>query len=166
MIIRDELPTDIAVIRTLISAAFKTVSHSSQTEAAIVEALRAGNGLTLSLVAVDWDDLIGHVAFSRITIDDQACDWYGLGPVAVHPDKQHQGIGGALIRAGLERLKGMGAKGCVVLGEPDYYERFGFRADPQLHLADVSPEYFMALAFSEKMPRGRVRYHEGFNARD
>jgi putative acetyltransferase len=166
MIIRDEQPKDFAAIRTVISAAFKDIPHSSQTEAAIVEALRAANVLTISLVAMNRDDLVGHIAFSPVTIDGQNLDWYGLGPVAVRPHRQGQAIGATLIRAGLERLKALGAKGCVLLGEPNYYSRFGFRVYPGLRLLDVPPEYFMAVAFTAETPRGWVRYHEGFDAHD
>lgn len=166
MIIRDELPSDIAAIRTVTTAAFAQMPHSSHTEAAIIEALRRAGALTLSLVAMDGDELVGHVAFSPVTIDDRAVGWYGLGPVSVRPDRQRQGIGGALIRAGLERLKALDARGCVLLGEPDYYERFGFRARPELRLPDVPPEYFMTLAFGSEFPQGTVAYHAGFAATD
>lgn len=166
MIIRNEQPEDAASIRALVTTAFKEVAHSSQTEAAIVEALRAANVLTVSLVATDADDLMGQIAFSPVTIDGCDVGWFGLGPVAVRPHRQGKGIGSALIHAGLERLKTIDAKGCVVLGEPAYYGRFGFRVYPTLRLADVPPEFFMALPFSGCVPEGLVQYHQGFSARD
>ena len=120
--------------------------------------------MTISLVALDQDDIIGHVAFSLITIDGEDKGWYGLGPVSVRPDRQKGGIGGKLIREGLARLARSGAKGCVVLGEPDYYRRFGFENHAALRLEGVPAEYFMAKAFDGPLPSGRVSYHAGFDA--
>jgi putative acetyltransferase len=165
MIIREEEPKDFVAIGSIISAAFKGKAYSGQTEAAIVAALRAANALTISLVAIDEGDVIGHIAFSLVQIDGCDLRWHGLGPVAVRPDRQNQGVGNALIREGLRRLTTVGARGCVVLGDPGYYARFGFQVDPRLRLAGVPPEHFMALPFSEEMPRGMVKYHEGFEAR-
>lgn len=164
MIIRDEKSADIPAIRTLITDAFRDVSHSNQTEAAIVDGLRQGGMLALSLVASDGDVLLGHVAFSPVTIGGQVLDWFGLGPLSVRPDIQGNGIGQALARAGLDRLKKAGAKGCVLLGAPGYYGRFGFAADPQLWLADVPQEYFLVLGFGGPLPAGEVRYHAAFDA--
>ena len=166
MIIREEEPKDFVAIRSVISAAFKEKPYSRQTEAAIVEALRAANALTISLVAMDEGDVIGHIAFSLVKIDGCDLHWYGLGPVAVRPDRQGQGVGNALVREGLQRLMAVGATGCVVLGDPAYYSRFGFRVDPGLRLAGLPPEHFMALPFTEEIPRGMVKYHAGFEAHD
>ena len=164
MIIRPEQPEDVADIRYITEAAFMSPEHSSQDEADIIDALRAADALTISLVAIEDDALIGHVAFSPVTIEGQSDDWYGLGPVAVRPDSQRQGVGDALIRKGLGRLAEIGALGCVVLGEPDYYGRFGFESLPGLELPGVPPEYFQCLAFGgRKVPKGRVAYHEAFN---
>lgn len=162
MIIRDEKPADAEAIRALISAAFRDAEHSSGTEAAIVDVLRTAQVMTVALVAQDGDDVIGHIAFSPVTIDGEAMDWYGLGPVAVLPERQGLGIGQALIRTGLERLRALGAQGCVVLGDPAYYRRFGFHADRRLRLADVPPDYFQCLALAGEIPEGSVSYHPGF----
>ncbi len=162
MIIRAEAPGDAAAIRAVTTAAFRDMAHSSRTEAAIIDALRGAGALTLSLVAVDDGEPVGHVAFSPVTIGGRDVGWFGLGPVAVRPDRQGRGIGGALIREGLERLIARGAGGCVLLGEPEYYSRFGFEADAGLVLADVPPEYFQALSFGPEIPEGIVRYHPAF----
>ena len=106
---------------------------------------------------------MGHIAFSPVTISDGAADWYGLGPVAVLPEMQGRGIGAALIQAGLAELKARGAAGCVVMGDPAYYGRFGFAATAALTYPGVPPEYFMAQAFTQSA-KGRVAYHEGFAA--
>jgi putative acetyltransferase len=84
-------------------AAFKTLGISNHTEQFIIEALRAANALTISLVAEVDGRVVGHIAFSPLTISDGTRNWYGLGPVSVLPEYQRQGIGKALIREGLSR---------------------------------------------------------------
>lgn len=165
MLIRPELERDYEQIRQLIKQAFVSNAHSSQTESQIVDALRAANALTIALVAVEDEDVIGHVAFSPVTINGVAGNWYGLGPVAVRPDRQGQAIGSRLIQAGLTGLKQLGADGCVVLGSPDYYPRFGFVRDRELTYSAAPAPYFMALAFAGNAAKGEVAYHPGFDAR-
>ena len=164
MDIRTEVAGDREAIRALVTAAFAPIEHSSHTEARIVDALRAAGALHLSLVATDGAELVGHAAFSAVRIAGGPAGWFGLGPVAVRPDRQHEGIGTTLVRTGLERLRAEGARGCVVLGEPAYYGRFGFRARPELRLAGVPPAYFQALAFTSEAPSGEVMYHPAFSA--
>lgn len=164
MAIRPEHATDIPAIRALITAAFADAPHNSGTEAAIVDALRDAGALTLSLVFTQGDAIIGHAAFSPVTIDGQAGGWLGLGPVAVRPDRQRGGIGRTLIAEGLRQLRERGAKGCVVLGDPAYYRRFGFHADPALRYPGVPAEYFQRLGFDGDSPKGTVAYHPAFAA--
>jgi putative acetyltransferase len=163
MPIRPEQPADAAAIRALTTEAFAAAPHSSGTEAAIIDGLRAAGALTLSLVAVEDSEIVGHVAFSPVTIDGAERGWFGLGPVSVRPDRQRGGVGSELIRDGLQRLREIGAGGCVLLGDPGYYGRFGFAADPALVLEGVPPEYFMRLAFGAGVPAGTVRYHAAFD---
>lgn len=163
MQISAETPADIDAIFALTQLAFRDHPHSQQTEGYIINALRAAGALTLSLVARDAGRPVGHIAFSPVTISDGAADWYGLGPVAVLPEMQGRGIGAALIQAGLAELKARGAAGCVVMGDPAYYGRFGFAATAALTYPGVPPEYFMAQAFT-RSAKGRVAYHEGFAA--
>ena len=163
MRIRYELSDDITAIRAVVTAAFASVPQSNQTEPAIIDRLRSSDALVLSLVAVESDRLVGHIAFSQVAIAGQQRDWYGLGPVAVDPRWQGRGIGQELVRAGLERLQALGANGCVLVGEPKYYSRFGFRAFPQLSFADVPHEYFLALPFRGPLPAGPVQYHKAFD---
>ncbi|TFZ54230.1 N-acetyltransferase [Methylorubrum sp. Q1] len=165
MQIRPEQAGDVAAIRDVTAAAFANAPHSEQTEPAIVDALRKAGGLSLSLVAEDDDRIVGHVAFSPVTIDGQDGDWLGLGPVSVDPARQRQGIGADLIRAGLENIRSSGADGCVVLGDPSYYGRFGFVSDPKLTYPDVPASYFQRLVFSDVEPVGTVTFHPGFSAR-
>ncbi|AQS41000.1 MAG: Acetyltransferase, GNAT family [Candidatus Tokpelaia hoelldobleri] len=165
VLIREEMTVDCAAIRDLTKAAFASVEHSSQTEAEIIEALRIAGALTLSLVAIEDGDVIGHIAFSPVLVDGTNVGWYGLGPVSVQVNRQKNGIGSELVREGLQRLAQTGAKGCVVLGEPDYYKRFGFEADTGLVLDGVPASYFMRLVLHGRPPKGRVTYHAGFDAR-
>jgi putative acetyltransferase len=162
MEIREEIMTDAEAVSAVIEAAFATAEHVDGTEAGIVNRLREAGALTISLVAIDHEKIVGHIAFSPVTIDGADRGWFGLGPVAVHPDRQVQGIGGTLVREALDRAKALGARGCVVLGEPDYYGRFGFVADPRLRYAGPPAEYFQALRFGDDRPTGEVAYHPAF----
>ncbi|MHC4586124.1 MAG: GNAT family N-acetyltransferase, partial [Planctomycetota bacterium] len=121
VVIRNEMDADIGAITEVTIAAFKTLEISKHTEQFIIAALRAAKALTLSLVAEADGRVIGHIAFSDVTISDGTRNWYGLGPVSVLPEYQRQGIGKALIQEGLSRLKNMNAQGCCLVGHPDYY---------------------------------------------
>ena len=127
IVIRNETPDDVCAITEVTIAAFKTLEISNHTEQFIIEALRAAEALTVSLVAETDGRVIGHIAFSPVTISDGTPNWYGLGPVSVLPEHQRKGIGKALIKEGLSRLKNMNAQGCCLVGHPDYYRKFGFK---------------------------------------
>ncbi len=163
-VIRNETPADIEAIAAVTIAAFRTLAVSEHTEQFIIDALRAAGALSISLVAEVDGRVVGHVAFSPVTASDGTPGWYGLGPVSVLPEYQRQGIGTALIEAGLARLKRMGARGCCLVGHPDYYRRFGFENAPGLVLDGVPPEVFFALAFDGSIPQGNVSFHEAFRA--
>ena len=135
---------------------------SDDTEAKVIEALRAADALTLSLVATQGDEIIGHVAFSPVTINGEAGDWYALGPVSVWPDRQRTGIGQTLVREGLQRLRSMGAGGCVLPDDPAYHYRFGFENDPDLYNVDAPPGAFQHLTLNGSQPRGEVTFHPAF----
>ncbi len=160
----NEQAADIDTITRLTEAAFQNQQHSSHTEQFIVTALRRYDQLTVSLVAVAGDTIVGHVAISPVTLSSGATGWYGLGPIAVWPEWQKQGIGSKLMRAALAELQRLGGLGCVVLGNPGYYGRFGFKAHPGLELPGVPHEYFQARSFGGELPAGNVRYHEAFAA--
>ncbi|MGT2552265.1 GNAT family N-acetyltransferase [Acinetobacter geminorum] len=164
IIIRDEQIEDIKAIEKLTKAAFQNAEHTSHTEHFIVNSLRNHGQLTISLVAVEDSSIIGHIAISPVEISSGEIGWYGLGPISVHPDKQGYGIGSLLMKESLEKLKQFGAQGCVLLGDPRYYSRFGFKNYPELILPDVPSEYFQALTFSGNIPKANVKYHEAFNA--
>jgi len=162
--IRSETDADIDAITTVTIAAFETLEVSNQTEHFIIQALRAAKALTISLVAESNDRVVGHIAFSPVTISDGTQNWYGLGPVSVLPERQRQGIGTALIHEGLSRLKDMHARGCCLVGHPDYYKKLGFENMPGLVHEGVPPDVFLALAFDGDIPQGTVAFHGGFKA--
>ena len=164
IIIRNETDADIDAITEVTIAAFETLEISNHTEQFIIEALRAVQALTVSLVAELDGRIIGHIAFSPVAVSDGTQDWYGLGPVSVSPEYQRQGVGKALVQEGLSRLKNMNATGCCVVGHPDYYRKFGFKNAPGLVLDGVPPEVFFALSFNGHIPEGRVDFHDGFTA--
>jgi putative acetyltransferase len=162
MIIRNEKPSDIAAISEVTIAAFRTLAISHHTEQFIINALRADNALTISLVAEIDGRVIGHVAFSPVTISDGSPNWHGLGPVSVLPEYQKQGIGKSLIHKGLSLLKDLESQGCALVGDPNYYKRFGFKNIPDLLHEGIPQEFFLALPFDETIPRGTVEFHKGF----
>ncbi len=164
VVIRSETDADASAITEVTVAAFKTLEISNHTEQFIVEALRAAKALTVSLIAELDGRVIGHIAISLVTISDGSRNWYGLGPVSVLPEYQRQGIGKALMLEGLSRLKALNAKGCCLVGHPDYYKKFGFKNVPGLVLEGVPPEVFFALSFDAYTPQGTVSFHEGFKA--
>jgi putative acetyltransferase len=163
-LIRDECPDDTDEIASLVERAFANHPHSQQTEHIIVRELRAAGQLILPTVAVLDGKIIGYATFSPVRLKPGHEGWYGLGPVAVDPEHQGVGFGSMLIESGLERLKGGGARGCVVLGEPRFYGRVGFMHEPSLTLEDVPPEYFLAQAFIGSVPVASVSYHAAFSA--
>ena len=160
--IRPESAADAAAIATLNAAAFASVGHSDGSEPAIVERLRANGDLALSLVAEDEDGIVGHVAISPVTISDGSCDWYGLGPISVHPDQQRSGVGFRLMQRAIADMRVKGARGIVLLGDPAYYGRFGFEHDPQLIYPGPPPEYFQRLVLDGDAPVGTVTYAPAF----
>ena len=164
IIIRNEIDADVDAITEVTVAAFKTLEISNHTEQFIIEALRAVKALTVSLVAEIDSRVIGHVAFSPVTISDGTQNWYGLGPVSVLPQYQRNGVGKALIQQGLSRLKDLNAKGCCLVGHPDYYRKLGFKNVSGLVHEGVPQEVFLAMSFDGQIPQGTVNFHDGFKA--
>jgi putative acetyltransferase len=161
--IRKEVASDGADIRILTETAFLNAPHTSHTEHLIVDALRDSGNLTVSLVAEVNGQIVGHVATSPVSISDGSQNWYGLGPISVAPEYQGMGIGSQLMRQALASLRDRGASGCVLVGNPEYYSRFGFKVEPSLVLPNIPPEYFQALSFGAQIPSGIVSFHESFN---
>jgi putative acetyltransferase len=162
VVIRRETDADVDAIFDVTTAAFRTLEISNHTEQFVISALRASGALSISLVAELDGRVIGHIAFSPLTISDGTPDWYGLGPVSVLPNYQRKGVGQALIREGLSELRSMGARGCCLVGHPDYYRKFGFKNVPALVLEGVPQEVFFAMSFVGRYPEGRAAFHEAF----
>lgn len=164
IVIRSETDADIGAIRDVTVSAFKTLEISCHTEQFIIAALRAANALTVSLVAEVDGRVVGHIAFSPVTISGGIRNWYGLGPISVLPECQRQGIGKALMEEGLSQLKSLKAQGCCLVGHPDYYRKFGFRNMQGLVLEGVPQEVFFARSLDGHVPQGTVTFHEAFTA--
>ncbi|RZN36905.1 MAG: N-acetyltransferase [Methanophagales archaeon ANME-1-THS] len=163
--VRKETVADIEAINEVTIEAFKNHPISNHTEQIIIKALRNAGALSLSIVAEINGCVVGHIAFSPITISDGTKDWYGIGPFSVLPKYQRQGIGKALINQCLSRLKEMGGQGCALVGDPDYYKKYGFKNYPQLVHEGVPQEVFLVLPFNKKVPQGIVVFHEAFTAK-
>lgn len=163
--LRNEHADDIENIFNLTQLAFLNAAHTDHTEHLIVNALRDANQLTISVVAELDRQIIGHVAISPVEISSGAQHWYGLGPISVAPEYQQQGVGKALIQHALQQLQQLNAAGCVVLGDPAYYSKFGFQPHASLILDDVPAEYFQVLAFNQSIPHGTVKYHPAFEVK-
>lgn len=161
--LRHETPGDEAAINALTEAAFHDMPFSDGDEPDLVDKLRADGDLTLSLVAESMDKaIIGHIAFSPVTISDGTEHWYGLGPVSVIPTRQRTGIGSALINEGIKQMRECGARGIILLGSNEYYPRFGFEHDPELQYPGPPPEYFQRLVLEGRAPKGVVNYAPAF----
>lgn len=160
--IRLEQPGDSAPISEVTAAAFLEATHTCGHEADLVEWLRAAGALALSLVAEKNGEIIGHVAASPVKIAQSSGQWFGVGPISVMPKYQRQGIGSQLMRAVLERMRATGARGCVLVGDPSFYRRFGFEPDPNLQVPEVPPEVCLALRFVPSEDCGVVTFHPAF----
>lgn len=161
--LRTEVPDDAAAIRTVIEDAFREHPHSRQTEAQVVDGLRRAGALSLSLVALQRSCVVGHVAFSPVSVSGGASGWFVLGPLSVAPEHQGLGVGTSLVWQGLRLLRERHAAGCVVLGEPAYYGRFGFRSTPAMRLEGAPRGCFLVRPFQRVMPFGTVHLHEAFD---
>jgi putative acetyltransferase len=161
--IRSESPADVDAVRRINIEAFATNPFSQQTEHLIVEALRDAGALDTSLVAELDGVVVGHIAFSRATIGDEGEGWYLLGPVAVLPDAQGRGVGRSLVETGLEALRDRGARGCVLVGDPAFYGRFGFEQVVGVICAGVPDENVLCLRFAGSTPIGEVSHHPAFS---
>ena len=162
--IRPEQPADIDAIRELVRLAFIGHPYSSGTEPLDRRRPEGGRRLELSLVAEVDGTVVAHIAFSAAGIGDSSCGWFLVGPVAVHPDHQGRGIGRALIEASLDITRSRNARGCVLVGDPALYCRFGFARCPQVTWPGVPDEYVLCLLMSGEDPAGEIAYHPAFLA--
>ena len=162
MMVRREKPADIPTIRTIIADAFDGHPHSDGREGAIVDALREHGDLALSMVAEVGGEVVGHIAFSQSLTSGGERGWVVLGPVAVRPDRQGTGVGRCLIERGISLCYGLGAKGVVVLGDPDLYRRFGFRLDTPLKIDGDLDAFFQVLPLGAHAPEATLDFAPAF----
>jgi putative acetyltransferase len=160
--IRPERPGDEAAIHAVNEAAFRDHPHSQGAEPFIVDALRADGDLTLSLVAEADGEIVGHAAWSDAILSNGETGWATLGPIAVLPERHGQGVGRALMEAGEAHWRRAGAKGIVLLGDPNLYQRFGFVRGTPLHITGALAEYFQVLAFTDTIPDASVTFAKAF----
>jgi putative acetyltransferase len=160
--VRHEQVSDANIIREVTQDAFRGQQHTCGREAAIVDRLRDAGALSVSLVAEVEDRIVGHVAASPVDAEPGQGVWYGIGPLSVSPEFQRQGIGATLMNAALARLREMGAHGCVLVGHPGYYGRFGFAADGAAIVEGAPREVTFCLKFIACGNPGRVRFHAAF----
>ncbi|AIO76535.1 N-acetyltransferase [Burkholderia multivorans] len=166
--LRDERASDVDAIADVIVSAFAGEPEHGQFERRIVDALRADRALAVSLVAERDGRVIGHVACSPVSIGGAAAGdsrWHGLAPLAVRADCRRRSVGAGLVRTALDALRRRGAQGCVVLGDPAYYARFGFAPCADLVFPGAPATHFLALTLDDAAPRpaGIVRYHDAFH---
>lgn len=153
--VREERPEDESPIRDVHAAAF-----GRPVEGRIVDQLRKDAKPYLGFVAVDGDDVVGHIVFSAATLHCYSAPYpiIALGPMAVRPERQRGGVGSALVRAGLDACRTTGHDLVVVLGHPDFYPRFGFVPSRPVGVMtehDVPDDVFMVAELSPGALRGR-----------
>jgi len=165
MLVRSERPSDAPEISRLLLDAFQGHPHSTQNEHRIVDVLRAEDALSLSLVAETEGGVAGYIAGSPIVVGGVKNRWVGIGPLAVRPDLQRKGIGTALMTSALKAICEQGNLGCVLVGDPGYYARFGFCHPDGLTMAEVPPEVILAIAFNGPLPKGEAVFHPAFSPR-
>jgi putative acetyltransferase len=162
--VRRERFSDVRAIGEIIRSAFLGMPYAEGDEAELVEALRAQDALSVSLVAEREGTIVGQVAFSPARAPGGTLGWYALGPLAVLPAHQRGGIGSALVRAGLDAISELGAGGCILVGDPSYYSRFGFKPSPENTPPGQPSEFFMVKLLRGRLPAGPIRFHEAFDA--
>jgi len=160
--VRNERPEDIDCIQDLTELAFRGRPYSCKREHLLIDDLRADNALTVSLVALNESNIIGHVALSPVSLPGASGPWFGLGPISVLPEWQRKGVGTAMMNEALVRLTQQQAAGCILVGDPRYYKRFGFAHDSSIIADGEPPEYTMILRLSSNSDHGVVRYHAAF----
>ncbi len=164
VLVRDETAADEAAVRSVVTRAFGRAD-----EARLVDALRAAGKATIALVAEREERIVGHVLFSSVVLAGAPAG-VGLAPLAVAPDAQRRGVGGALVSAGLARCRAAGCGFVAVLGDPAYYGRFGFVAADRYGVTceyDVAPGAFQVIELVPRALAGRcgvVRYAPEFAA--
>ena len=161
--VRPEKGEDKPLITRITKAAFEDHPYSHQTEHLMVNQMRDSDGLALSLMAEIDGIIVGHIAFSKVFIDGKDLGWYAVGPLSVDPEYQRKGVGSALVHDGLSKMRESDAKGIVLVGDPAYYKRFGFRQGTTLTFHEVPAENFLVLPLKLDEPEGEVSFHAAFS---
>ena len=161
--IRPENTSEGTVIRNVLFHAYNDHQYSERKEHRVVDALRHSDAHTLSLVAEDPKrGVVGHLSVSPVAINGEDMGWYCIGPVGVLPEEQKKGVGTALLRRAVRTMDSMGAEGLVLIGNPAYSKRFGFRNDSRLTIPELQPEQVMILPLGKEVPTGIVELHPAF----
>ena len=163
VLIRPETPADHAAIHDLTQRAFAPMPYAAGDEQQLIDRLRDAGALAISLVAECDGVVVSHVAFSPATAADDAPGWFALGPVSVEPALQHRGIGSQIIRRGIAMLVERDAAGCVLVGNPAYYSRFGFRPFPALCPEHEPAGFFQILPLRIAEPDCVIGFHPLFS---
>ncbi len=162
-IIRPETRSDYAAIHDITKRAFATMPFSDGDEPDLIDRLRDAGALAISLVAEQDKKLVGQLTFSEAFAADRSAGWYALGPVAVEPELQHKHIGSQLINEGISMLRDRGAAGCVLVGDPVYYSRFGFKIFSHLCPEGEPAEYYQILPLRVSAPNTIISFHPLFH---
>ena len=160
--IRPEEAGEESAIRELTKRAFVGEPYSDGDEHHVIDRLRADGDLVLSLVAVSDGTIIGQVTYSAAALSNDEADWMVLGPIAVEPDRQGQGVGRALIAAGEAAMRGRGVKGITVLGDPEIYGRFGFVSHTAMRQDDELGTFLQVKSFGAEIPAATITYAPAF----
>lgn len=162
ILIRPERADDHVAIHDVTQHAFAPMPYADGDEQLLIGKLRDAGALALSLVAEHDGVVVGQITLSLAFAADGSPGWYALGPVSVEPALKHQGIGGQLIRAGIAWLRDQDAAGCILIGNPVYYSRFGFRVFSELASAGMPAQYYQILPLRVAEPDMAVRFHPLF----
>lgn len=170
MLLKNEQHKDIERISQIQYAAFKDhpihAAGAEPVEHLIVERLRKANALTLSILAEEKGEAVGHIAISPAVVGRSSQGWYLLGPVGVMPQHQGKGIGSTLIHEALGRMGNMGADGIVLVGDPAFYKRFGFKNVPGITYEGIPGQFILTLPFTNRNTEGAIVAHEAFYPTD
>lgn len=160
--VRPERDDDRHAVHDVTQRAFAPMSYAGGNEQDLINRFRDAGALAASLVAQYDGHVVGQLTLTPATAADSSAGWFAMGPVAVAPEMQGMGIGAALIRAGIDWLHDHAAAGCVLVGNPAYYSRFGFRRAPQLCPPGQPADYFQILPIGTAEPTSVVAFHPLF----
>ncbi len=158
IVIRDETTDDHGQIRRVTIDAFANSEFGHSGEADLVDTLRLNSTNLLSLVACAENEVVGHILFTPVLIRTSQTESHGMGlaPLSVTPERQNNGIGSSLVTAGLDRLFANACPFVVVLGLPEYYDRFGFRLASQFRIRHGFPGIPQDVFFLKRNPQGAI----------